>query len=363
VKKSAHPQNHALLRHRQQLQTEIATAVATALKVTLLGDVAAKIELGGTRNPAAFDAYLRARKADVAAHDNKDRQTAIAAYTEAIGLDPNYALAFANRSLALIDYAVQPLGPAVRESYDKAQSDARKAIALAPDLAEGHLALARYFAFGALDFTRANDEYERAVALAPGTARVLGVYGRFAVQMGHTGAGIAAARRAVVLDPLRRSSHYNLGGALYFAGQNKEAIPAFEDALTLDPEDPVLYAFRGLGYYALGDFERARASCESKPDDPFNQVCLAVAYDKLGRRADAEVVLAKLKGALGDAFPYDCAAIYAQWGNSSKALNWLDTALRLRDGDLMRLKADPLMDPLRKEPRFQAVMRQLKFPN
>jgi len=346
-----------------KLETEIADAVASALKVSLLADVATKIELGGTRNPAAFDAYLRGRKADVAVHDNKDRQSAIAGYTEAIGLDPNYALAFANRSLALIDYARQVSGPAVRESYDKALSDARKAIALTPDLAEGHLALARYFAFGSLDLTRANEEYERAVALAPGNARVLGVYGRFAVQMGRTEAGIAAARRAVVLDPLRRGSHYTLGGALYFARQNKEAIAAFQDALTLDPEDPFLYAYRGLGYYALGDLERACASCESKPDNPLNQVCLAVAYDKLGRRADAQAVLAKFKAVLGDASAYQYAEIYAQWGNSSEALNRLDTALRLRDGDLVQLKADPLMDPLRKEPRFQAVMRELKFPN
>ena len=85
-------------------------------------------------------------------------------------------------------------------------------------------------------------------------------------------------------------------------------------------------------------------------------------YEKLGRRADAEAVLAKFNGALGDAFAYEYVEIYGQWGNSSKALDWLDTALRLRDGHLVQLQADPLMDPLRKEPRFQAVMRELKFP-
>src|SRR5579862_3191336 len=81
-----------------KLETEIATSVASALKVSLLGDEATKIELGGTRNPAAFDAYLRGRKIHLAKHEAKDYQAAIAAYTEAIGLDPNYALAFAQRS-------------------------------------------------------------------------------------------------------------------------------------------------------------------------------------------------------------------------------------------------------------------------
>jgi len=71
-----------------KLQTEIATSVARALKVTLLADVAARVELGGTSNPAAFDAYLRGEKANSSFRDTKDLPAAIAAYTEAILLDP-----------------------------------------------------------------------------------------------------------------------------------------------------------------------------------------------------------------------------------------------------------------------------------
>ena len=126
-----------------KLQTEIATAVASALKVTLLGDVAAKVELGGTRNPAAFDAYLRGAKAFSSRHEAKDLPAAIAAYTEAIRLDPHYALAFAGRSIALSGVAGEAeTAAAAREGYDKAQADARQALALAPDLAQAHLALA-----------------------------------------------------------------------------------------------------------------------------------------------------------------------------------------------------------------------------
>jgi tetratricopeptide (TPR) repeat protein len=87
-----------------------------------------------------------------------------------------------------------------------------------------------------------------------------------------------------------------------------------------------------------------------------------VIYHKLGRHADAEAELAKLKAALGDTAAYEYVTIDAQWGNRAKALEWLETALRLRDPGLVYLKTDPLMDPLRKEPRFQAVMRELKFP-
>ena len=113
----------------------------------------------------------------------------------------------------------------------------------------------------------------------------------------------------------------------------------------------------------LGEPESARASCETKRDSWESQWCLAVVYDKLGRHADAETELAKIKAALGDASAYQYATIYAQWGNRAKALEWLDTAMRLRDPGLEQLKTDPLMDPLRKEPRFQTVMRELKFPD
>ena len=346
-----------------KLQTEIATSVASALKVTLLGDVAAKVELGGTRNPAAFDAYLRGAKAVSLIRDTEDLPAAIAAYTEAIRLDPHYALALAARSIALSGVA-QEAEPAAaaREGFDKAQADARQALALAPDLAQGHLALA-YVSEVTLDFTQAGEAYERALALAPGNAEVSRRSGRFAALIGHFDAGVAATRRAVVLDPLARGSHVALGEALYAARRYQEAVAAFAEVISLDPDFKTTYGERGLAYYGLGDLKSARASCETKPDHWVSQWCLAVIYDKLGRHADAEAVLAKLTAAFGDAPAYQDATIYAQWGNRAQALEWLETALRLRDSGLEYLKTDPLLDPLRKEPRFQAIERELRFPS
>ena len=346
-----------------KLQTEIATSVASALKVTLLGDVAAKVELGGTSNPAAFDAYLRGAKAYSSLRDSKDLPAAIAAYTEAIRLDPHYALAFAGRSIALSGVAGEAETPAaVREGYDKAQADARQALTLAPDLAQAHLASAFVSENGTLDFAQAGEAYERALALAPGNAQVLRYGGQFAVYMGHFDAGVAATRRAVVLDPLARNSHGALAQALYVARRYEEAVAAWAEVIRLDPEFKSSYAIRGLSFYGLRDLERARASCETKRDYWGSQQCLAVIYDKLSRHADAEAELAKLKAAEGDAAAYQYATIYAQWGNRAKALESLETAWRLRDPGLEMLKTDPLLDPIRQEPRFQAIERELKFP-
>jgi TolB-like protein/Flp pilus assembly protein TadD len=347
-----------------KLQTEIATAVAEALKVTLLGDIAQKIELGGTRNPAAFDAYLRASKAFQSRHEEKDIPASIATYTEAIRLDQNFALAFAGRAVALGVYAGNaPTVAAAREGFEKAERDARQAITLAPELAEAHSALAFVFEIGMLDFSRASEEYERALALAPGNAEVLRSSSEFAAYMGHFESAIAAARRAVVLDPLDPRSRSVLGWALYAARRYAESATAYAEAISLNPDYKNDHGNRGRAFYVLGDLESGRASCEVNRDNWWSQWCLAMVYEKLGRRADAEAELWKMKSAFGDAGAVQYATIYAQWGETPKALEWLDTALRLRDPGLEGLKFDPLFDPLRQEPRFQAIKRELKFPD
>ena len=346
-----------------KLQSEIAGAVASALKVTLLGDLAAKVELGGTRNPAAFNAYLWGTKEFVSRHELENVSAALAAYTEAIRLDPHYALALASRSIILSYGAAEAATPAAaRDGFDKAQADAQRAIALTPELAQAHLALATVFELGTLDFTRASEEYERALALAPGNAEVLRISGLFAAYMGRTDAGVAAARRALVLDPLARDSHSVLGRALYAARRYEESVVALSEGISLDPSVKAFYTYRGFSYYGLKDLDRARTSCENERDYAGNQWCLSVTYDKLGRHADAEAEISKLKASFGDVMAYQYAAFYAQRGDNPQALEWLETALRLRDAGLESLRTDSLMDPIRQEPRFQAVMRALKFP-
>jgi tetratricopeptide (TPR) repeat protein len=202
------------------------------------------------------------------------------------------------------------------------------------------------------------------MTLTPGNARVLRDYGEFAVQMGRTDAGIAAARRAAVLDPLNVESHAFLSGALRYARRYDEALAAYQDGLSLRPKGPWWVATNGqFIYYALGDFEKMHAVCEGVGEAVKDfQGCLALAYHKLGRQADAETALARFKAVEGNAGAYGYATIYAQWGNTQEALGWLETALRLRDPLLASLKTEPLLDPLRNEPRFKAIERELKFP-
>jgi TolB-like protein/Tfp pilus assembly protein PilF len=345
------------------VQTEIANAVAGALKITLLGDLSAKIEMGGTHDPAAFDAYLHATRARDGAQDANGYDSAIASYSRAIELDPNYALAFAGRSVAYADDAQEFMtGSAIREKFELARADAQKAIALAPDLAEGHLALAAFFESGQLEFAQANDEYERAVALARGNAGVLRAYARFARGMGHGESAIDAARRAVLLDPLNVFSHTVLAQTLFYARRYQEAIAAYDRSMALDAHVDAAHTYRGFAYYELGDLPRARAACEVNREYWNSLVCLAITYQRLGRKAEAAAQASKLNAQQGDSAAFQFAEIHAQWGEIPQALGWLEKAMKLRDPGLADLKSDPFLDPLRRESRFIAIQKALKFP-
>jgi TolB-like protein/tetratricopeptide (TPR) repeat protein len=347
-----------------QLQTQIATAVAEALKVTLLGDVSAKIELGGTRNAAAFDAYLRGLKlARIAAATTPMQcQAPLDAFSESITLDSNFALAYANRATLTSECAGNSPGWLQQPNEGAGRADAERAIALAPSLAEGYVALSR-IEQGSLKLEAADQACARALALGPGNVGVLYGCSLLAVFLGHADTAISLARHGVALDPLNPLSHRALGDTLRYARRYEEAIAAYQASIAADPEHSAeSYALRGLSYYLAGKLPLAQSSCETTPDAFRNRVCRAVIYDRLGRHADVAALVAKIMQEGGDAAAYQFAEICAQRGDRKAALDWLEKAMRLHDPGLVSTKVDPLMDPLRNEPRFQAVMQELQFP-
>jgi len=348
-----------------KLQTEIATAVAAALKVTLLGEVAVKIELCGTRNPVAFDAYLRGLKlARIAqATTPMECREPIEAFSEAIGLDPNFALAFANRALITWDCVTNSPQWLQQPNEARVRADAERAIALAPSLAEGYVALS-WLEVGLLNLGAADQACARALALAPGNDLTLYFCSLLAAYVGHSDTAISGARHGVALDPLNPLSHRALGDTLRYARRYDEAIAAYTAAIAVDTEHSAeSYALRGLSYYLAGNLSLAQSSCEARPDYFRSQLCQAVVYNRLGRHADAAAAVAKMKQTGGDAAAYQYTEVHTQWGDRNAALDWLEKAMRLRDPGLVYLKTDPLLYPLRNEPRFQAIERELKFPD
>ena len=207
------------------LQTDIATSVAAALKVKLLQSDLGGAEIGGTDNPKAFDAYLRAeqlaRRPDVSPQASEET---VRAYDAAIALDPNYANAYRGRGAARIDYAFNAAiaTTEVRRLTDIGIADARKAVELAPTLGAAHSVIGNALA-GQADFAGAAAEFDKGLALSPGDARTYKDSAGFIAGMGRFDEAIARAKRAVELDPLNPETHDSLAYVYYWARRYQDS--------------------------------------------------------------------------------------------------------------------------------------------
>jgi adenylate cyclase len=351
-----------------KVQTDVASAVAQQLAVELVGDEANRIELGGTKNPEAYDAYLYGMQLLLSNGNFQEVafRAPLTAFDRAIALDPNYARAYIGRARVLTDISFYAVTPATRAwARPQAAAAAEKAVAIAPQLGEAHLELARVRVSAFMDLAGAAPEYERAVELSPGSARVWQNVAYFHQDLGHHREALDAGRRAVTLDPLNAESHSAVASALLMVRQFREALMAFEDAMALRPGSQYIEAGMIDAVLALNDTEKARRQCES-PSTPLDEDdrhgCLAIAYHRLGREEDGERELRTLKTLDGDSGAYEYARIYAQWGDNAAALRWLSKAEQLRDRGLLGLRDDWAIDPIRNEPQFKAILARMNFP-
>jgi adenylate cyclase len=347
-----------------ELQTSVAVAVSEALQVKLMGDATTKFEQGGTKNPQAFDVYLRGRKLYDQYKGEADERAALLAFDSAIALDPDYALAHAARARQLSNIASEweTDTALIRRSQEEARAAAERAVARAPELGETHAALASVLMASMLDFAGAGVEFDRSLALSPGSALVQRSFAYFAAVTGRRDAAIAAAQRALALDGLNPRSYVIFGRVLYHTGDYEGAIAAFRQMLALNPLSNETHAEIGLAYLALKQPQMAIGECALESPDWQALTCQAIAYHALGKAQEATEVLAKLKAKQGDASAYQYAEIHAQWGQPEEALTWLASAVKLRDSGLTELKTEPMLDPLRSDARFQAIEKALHLP-
>jgi len=348
------------------VQSEIAISVAQQLQVKLLGNESGKIEIGGTRNPQAYDTYLRATQLYSKADTEDLFRTALAAFDQAIALDPGFAAAYEGRAFSLLGIATRTFNLGLREDMQRQAGEAAdRAVALVPDSGEAHLASA-VVCQRTLHFDRAASEFDRALALAPGSAEVQSNFARFAGLLGHREAAQTAARRAVRLDPQNYYSHLRLAGVLADARLFNEAIAAAQEATALNPDLHAAAVIVAGSYLALGRNDLARQTCESPMTviaDDERHWCLAMTYHALRMQAEAQAELRKLQAlGWGDARAVSYADLYSQWGDARSALDWLATAERTRAAALGTLKVTWLLDPIRNEPEFKALERRLNFP-
>lgn len=354
------------LKNVLQLQSDIATTVAQQLQAKLVGDEAGKIEAGGTSNPEAHDAYLHGVNLLALADTRAEVESALRSFDQAIALDPNYALAYAQRAhaLAFVSSWYSSVLDEKRELLVQARESVERALKIAPHVAEAHAILGIYVKYNELDFEGATRELDQALAGAPGNAWVLKIYGAFHAQIGHYEKGLAQMRRAIQLDPKNYEFNWDLATALWQARRFSDALAAIQRAEALKPGGTTAETTWTI-YLGLGRLEEARRLCEtpSTPMQPdVRRSCLAVVLHKLGRTQDAEHELEELQAHDGDANAFGYAEIYAQWGDHKNALDWLGRLERLRLPDLGLLRVDWMLDPIRNEPQFRALEKRLNFP-
>ncbi|MCP5395138.1 MAG: TIR domain-containing protein [Sphingomonadaceae bacterium] len=351
------------LRDVLAVQGEIATMVADALVATLSADDTIRTErIGGTRDAQALDDFLRGVALyDLAASESSDR-AALAAFDAAIARDPAYAAAHAARSRALtVIGSAYSTGAQLQATYDAAMASAREAIRLAPDLAEGHSALGFILTNGKLDMQAARQPYRTSFELGYGNAGILGSFALYAGFMGDFDDAREAVARAERLDPLN-SSVFRTEGAVEFAARDyAAATSALRTALSLNEKVNVAHRLLGDIDWLAGDAESARAHYEQEPSNLSRLCGLALTDAKLSGAAAGEVRLAQLVTEYGENSLYQQAVVLAQWGRSADALTAIEQAWQLRDSGLVLALNDPLLDPIRQEPRFDAVLRDLGF--
>ena len=343
-----------------KLQDEIAGDVSEALQAKLLDTDAARRSLGGTNNPQAFDAYLRAERHVREGYD--ETRASLAEFRTATALDPDFARALIGLSGRLeveLDYAVSAADPASAALRAESRRAAERAVALAPGLGLAHAQLAAVLA--ANDLSAAWAEVIRARALTPGDVAVEEIYANIAMAVGRRDEALKAASRAVELDPLQAETWFTKMRALNCAGKFGAALEALRRGNDVrgHPSSWSPYIMGSL-LLRLGKPEAARQICETSTD--WTPQCLAIAYHALGRQADAEASVAKMRAQAVDDNAYNFAEIYAQWDQPAVAMHWLNRAREIKDPALIDIECDAWLDPIRGRSGFREIEQSLHLP-
>ena len=345
------------------LESEVARAIAHEVKVTLTPQEEALLATKHVINPEAHLAYLKGRHHFWKATCEGPRRS-IEFYQEALNLDPAYAPGHAGMADAYnMLAAVGCLEP--KEAYPLAKVAARRALELDNTLAEAHISLASIRENYEWDWLGAEREYQRAIELNPGYATAHTWYASFLSNMGRHEQAIAEIRRAQALDPLSLAVNTVLGGILNNARQYDQAIEKLQETLELHPginwphvELGRTYVQKAMYEEAIQEFQEAVDLSEGEPVWE-----LGYAYAVAGNRGEAQKVLEELKKLSKWRYvsPYGIALIYAGLGEKDQAFEWLEKAYEERDPNMVWLKNDAWLDPLRFDPRFHSLLRRLNF--
>ncbi len=340
------------------VQQEIAKAVAESLRVTLLGSKEKSAPMA-TNSVKAHNGYLQGHFYSVR-RNAEDYRKAIDYFDQAIQFDPDYALAYAERSEVWT--VVGDLTGQRSTAFPKARSDAEKAVAIAPSLAEAHAALGWVRAFAEWKFAEGLSELQRAKELSPTNPTANDLLARVIVYTGRMKEAERQARQAVELDPLSAGTQFTLGRVLFYAGKLDEADAAGRKMAELQPSASSSHRWQVLVAVQRGDGETALREAQLEPDDTIRPFELALAQYIRGDRKAADAALADLIANSRDSLAYQIAQVYAVRGEKNKAFEWLLIAFDNHDGGMPSLLVDPVLRGLRDDPRYKNLVVKVGLP-
>jgi TolB-like protein/tetratricopeptide (TPR) repeat protein len=343
------------------VQDEIASHTSNEMQSRLLGNPKSPQAIGGTENHEAYQAFLKGMHYRNRGALKETVSNAFSAFKEATRLDSNYARAFAALAFTLNDMIWNAL-ISQEEGLKQMNQAAARAIDLAPELADGHLALGLSLQTGFQNKGPAEQAISRAMELNPVNPTVLIEYSRVCCNLGRHEASIESARKALELDPVSIYANHWMGHVLYFARRYKEAIEAFRKTLELDPHYPKPHYFIGCSYFFLGEQNRALEEVQLESLAWMRLTGLAIILHRMGRLEEAQIAYESLvELGLQDDVSVQQAYILAQRGEADLAFEQLNKAYELGDQGLTQLKITAFFDPIRHDARFDDLLQKLEF--
>jgi len=349
-----------------QIESDVAKTIAEKLQTKLTGSEERAISAKPTADLEAHQLYLKGRYI-WNRRTGENLKKALGYFQQAAEKDPGYALAYTGIADSCALIPVYGAG-APYDYYPRAKAAAERALQLDDTLGEAHTSLANVH-FRYLELARSVKEFERGIELNPNYPTAHQWYGRLALLMsGQFDRAIAELKRAVELDPVSPIIHADLGTVYMVARRYDGAIEQFRNALELDPQ--FYWAHRNLGSAlelkgnpgeALVEYQRA----SELNDDPRVLAFVAHAKASTGKQNEAREILAKLTEMAKTRYISGCsfAVIHLALGEKGQALEWLEKDARERMGfDINFIKVDPYLDPLRGDPRFEALADKI-VPN
>jgi eukaryotic-like serine/threonine-protein kinase len=340
------------------VQDDIARSVSRALEVKLLErDTASRA--AGEHNTEAHNLYLQGRYF----HEQQSREAqekAISYYEQALKIDPGDPRVWA--ALADVHFSQAYWGYVIPgdDGFREAHKDLEKALELDPDLAEAHAVLGWVLLLYDWDWSKADAAFKRALQLEPGNPGFLSGAAHMAATLGRFDEALALYRRAIALDPLSVQAHYFHGLFAVIAGRLDEAEAALRKTLELDPGYPSAHMWLGRIHLTRSNAQAALAEMERETDPVYRQWGLAVTYHALGRKKEADAVLAQLIKENADGSPSQIGDIYAFRGETDRAFKWFERAYERRDSGLVYLRAEP--PSVRADPRYAALLKKMGLP-